>query len=618
MLQRKPIYRDFEIRTGPPLGDGYPYLVRGPCRAHVGAGYLRLPFAWEEIMSQLASWRAGDYAGVSEGRDAKGVSPFQRWGQTLYEALFSPMVQDLYRQSLEEAEGRLRLVLTLSQPELARLPWEYLHDGTKFIGLDLQTPIVRGVVATPWPTDADRPLRLLIVAASPADQAMLDVAGERRLITEELQKAISRHDVVVRQLIGDEIEKELPQTLLEFAPHVLHMAGHGTWDSFLLEGASGRSRALSGTSLRDLLCNIKSLRLVVLNACDLAGVGERPRLSVAARLVQVGLPMAVGMQFPISDRGALAFSEGFYEALAQRFPLEAATAWARVRISYYLGREAEDALEWGTPVIYVPATPWQVDWRLVMTRALAQGLQQATQAELPQVVVGRDGKEMHLVPAGSFTMGTSDGPEDERPEHAVDLPAYWMDTYPVTNAEYARFVAATGHRPPLHWEGGEFPPTQADHPVVNVTWHDARAYAAWAGKRLPTEAEWEKAARGTDRRLWPWGMRFVPGRCNTREAHRGGTTPVDAFVPQGNSPYGIADLAGNVWEWTADWYRAYEGSNYQSDSFGQEFKVLRGGSWRYAGQYARCTARSFDAPGFACDSYGFRCVIDREMYASYA
>jgi len=269
-------------------------------------------------------------------------------------------------------------------------------------------------------------------------------------------------------------------------------------------------------------------------------------------------------------------------------------------------------VEWGTPVVYVPATPWRVDWRQVMARALAQGLQEGAVARLPLTIVGWDGKEMRLVPAGPFLMGDDGGPQDERPRHRVNLPAYWMDTYPVTNAEYARFVAETGYRAPCHWPESAYPLDKADHPVVNVSWEDAQAYAAWAGKRLPTEAEWEKAARGTDGRVWPWGNTFEPARCNTREAGTGSTTPVDAYAPQGSSPYGLADMAGNVWEWTSDWYRAYPGSSYASDNFGEQYKVLRGGSWSYNSTSARCAARTFDSPSFFCDSYGFRCVVDRE------
>lgn len=577
-----------------------------------------MPFSWEEIEPALETlWVAcHDAPGLdAESLAEMGIS-LEDIGQRLGEALFEPAVRECYADCLDEAKGRLRLKLTISQPELARLPWEYLHDGQRFQSLDLDTPVVRGVVTRPWPTRRERPLRLLILGASPSDQAALDLTGEYEIIGRELGKMQRRGEIAVRSLRGDRITRELPQLLLEFAPHVVHFAGHGSFDSLLVEDAAGRSQPLTGTSLRDLLGNVKSLQLVILNACEAGSMAhQRRRLSVAARLVQVGIPMAVGMQFRISDRAALAFSEGFYEALAQGLSLEAATVWARVRISYYLSGQHVDTMEWGAPVIYVSAAPWRVDWNEIMAQALARRLRGGTLARLPRTIIGPDGKEMKLIPGGPFLMGDDDGPEDARPRHRVDLPDYWIDKYPVTNAEYAAFLAATGHRPPPHWTDGGYPPGKGNHPVVSVSWEDAQAYAVWAGKRLPTEAEWEKAARGSDGRAWPWGNTFEPSRCNTREAGRGGTTSVDAHSPQGDSPYGVADMAGNVWEWTADWYQAYPGSHYTNANFGQECRVLRGGSWSYPADAARCARRSFDFPDFLFESYGFRCALDKGMYA---
>jgi formylglycine-generating enzyme required for sulfatase activity len=198
-----------------------------------------------------------------------------------------------------------------------------------------------------------------------------------------------------------------------------------------------------------------------------------------------------------------------------------------------------------------------------------------------------DGKEMVRIPAGTFLYG------DDKEER--ELPEFWIDTTPVTNAEYARFISATDHKPPQHWKGEHPPKEIAAHPVTYVSWYDAMAYAEWAGKRLPTEEEWEKAARGTDGRTYPWGEEEpTPDLCNFGE-NEGGTTPVGKYSPQGDSPYECVDMAGNVWEWTA--------SDYDDKK-----KVLRGGSWGHYPYGVRCANRIRNGPDVAWDNYGFRCA----------
>lgn len=171
---------------------------------------------------------------------------------------------------------------------------------------------------------------------------------------------------------------------------------------------------------------------------------------------------------------------------------------------------------------------------------------------------------------------------------------YYIDVYPVTNAEYSRFIAATGRDAPQHWEDGKYPEHQADHPVVFVTWRDAAAYAAWAGKSLPTRHEWEKAARGTRGNAYPWGDAPTPAKCNVRENGVGETTPVDRYQ-SGVSPYGVYDLCGNVWEWCST--DSKPGRHH-----------LKGGAW--TSPFDRCTpSSSNDAAETMCDDdTGFRCV----------
>ncbi len=231
---------------------------------------------------------------------------------------------------------------------------------------------------------------------------------------------------------------------------------------------------------------------------------------------------------------------------------------------------------------------------------------------------------MVLIPAGEFLMGTDlerADPQD-KPQHKVALPAFYLDKYLVTNAQYARFVAATQRRPPINWKNGRIPQGELMSPVTMVEWNDAADYAKWAGKRLPHEAELEKAGRGTDGRRWPWGNKMDPSRLNTYY-NVGSASNVTAY-PQGASIYGVYDLSGNVAEWTADDMRPYEGSQFSQDAVavnaalpgGQpsqsKYKVLRGGSWKGDPFSTSLYHREFDLPNKANDFYGFRCASSVE------
>lgn len=226
---------------------------------------------------------------------------------------------------------------------------------------------------------------------------------------------------------------------------------------------------------------------------------------------------------------------------------------------------------------------------------------------------------MVLVPAGEFLMGSSTGREDcqdEHPPRAVFLPDFFIDRTEVTNAEYRAFCDATSrpYPPPPGWDAGYF--EKGDMPVINVTWKDASDYAKWAGKRLPTEAEWEKAARGTDGRTYPWGealragLTTLDGRADGFDA----IAPVGSF-PDGASPYGCLDMVGNVYEWTADWYAPYPGSDGSWDRRGDtgfKKRVVRGGDFK--GRLdrpfgiTRASERFCEPPDYRGANLGFRCV----------
>jgi formylglycine-generating enzyme required for sulfatase activity len=243
--------------------------------------------------------------------------------------------------------------------------------------------------------------------------------------------------------------------------------------------------------------------------------------------------------------------------------------------------------------------------------------------ELLEVIQPPRSFEPEMVPirAGEFLMG-SDPQKDknaddaEQPQHKLYLPGYYMAKMPTTNAEYAVFVEAAGHKPPEHWEGEKPPQGKEDHPVVCVSWDDAMVYCKWlaevTGKlyRLPSEAEWEKGARGTDGRIYPWGNEWDAGRCNAWEGGKNDTTPVKAY-PQGGSPYGLLDMAGNVWEWCHSLYRQYpyDALDGREDPEAEGDRVARGGAILNPATDLRCTFRVGFGPDGRDWCLGFRVVV---------
>jgi formylglycine-generating enzyme required for sulfatase activity len=245
---------------------------------------------------------------------------------------------------------------------------------------------------------------------------------------------------------------------------------------------------------------------------------------------------------------------------------------------------------------------------------------------------------MVKVPAILYLMGTSDGQledlaqrfdwaEDygaglagtpfqwERPHHAVALATYEIGRYPVTNAEFARYFETTRQRAPEHWGGQVPPPELARHPMVHVNWREARAYAAWLAKetglayRLPTEAEWERAARGDDLRLWPWGDEWDAQLVNWSPTEEGGIVAVDQLPPGGDSPLGCTGMAGNVFEWCSSRYKKYpyRAGDGRERHRGRKHRVIRGGAWSVDNPgYLRCAARVSADPRHRFEAVGFR------------
>lgn len=234
---------------------------------------------------------------------------------------------------------------------------------------------------------------------------------------------------------------------------------------------------------------------------------------------------------------------------------------------------------------------------------------------------------MLSVPAGRFVRGSNRVDEfqqagemgskkpwykDEYPQHEITLPLFYIDQYEVTNAEYKSFIDDTEWRSPPQFVDRDVPSGRERFPVAQVNWYEAERYCQWRGKRLPSEAEWEKAARGTDGREFPWGNDFEKIKQDADDASAEDIAPVGSFK-EGMSPYGVMDMAGNVWEWTSDWYRPYPNGTFKSALFGEKQKVFKGGGGGRVGHYAlplfyRSAYRSSIAPEQAFADLGFRCA----------
>jgi len=232
--------------------------------------------------------------------------------------------------------------------------------------------------------------------------------------------------------------------------------------------------------------------------------------------------------------------------------------------------------------------------------------------------------DMILIPAGEFIMGSdsADAKNDERPVHKVYIDAFYIDRYEVTNSQYQKFILETGYAPPrvdqewaaeYNWNGTSFPATKADHPVVLVSWNDAQQYAVWCGKRLPSEAEWEKAARGG-----LVGMQYPLGNSITFDhaSYDKGyfrdkkICRIGSFKP---NSFDLFDMSGNVWEWCQDWYAEdyYKSAPYKNPAGPQEgiYHVFRGGSWVSQEAFLRCSQRGKNVPDYKSHTVGFRCAI---------
>ena len=695
-------YEDFDVSIEAATGRAYQVNV-----LHSPAGEARevVEFPFDSVALQLQLSQLENALLKSSGRSrrepSKTEQPVLAFGKALFDFLMHGEVGRRYAVSYDrcqQAGKGLRLKLRIQDPLLAALPWEFLYDQRfdHYLVLSQRTPLLRYLeLPRPLrPLHVTPPLRMLGMVASPNNLPRLDVAVEKARVEEALRDLRADGLVELTWLEGQGW-RDLQRAMRRGEWHLFHFIGHGGFDKLQQEGylvfadRQGEAVRMSATNLARLLGDHDPLRVVLLNSCEGGQSGDDVFSSTASTLVRRGIPCVVAMQYEITDAAAIEFARTFYESLADGLPTETAVSDARKSITF----SRQNSLEWGTPVIFThapdgvlftlaeaaavppePASPTQPEagreprgprlkrpWRLnARGLPLIESWEQLQDvAELPpRIIWVKDQKEMALIPTGPFTMGTTEAeakelssefgwelrqPMAETPQRKVTLPDYYLDLTPVTQADYALFLAENpGYRLPLvneewarpyNWdESTRRPPTELlPHPVVLVSWEDAQAYARWAGKTLPSEEQWEKGSRGTDGRRYPWGSDWDSKRLNSAERLAGyeiktaiewnkwwnknkdslykqvNTIAVGSYLT-GASPFGLLDMAGNVWEWCDAWYAAYPTSQAQHDDFGRKYRVVRGGSWGNDRSYARCAIRNRDAPGFRNNNVGFRCA----------
>lgn len=543
-------------------------------------------------------------AGVAQ---AMGV---QEFGSRLYQAVFAGAVGTCLLRSLDEARRRqvglrIRLRLAHDLTTLNDLPWEYLYAPTlrRYLALSDQTPLVRYLETEQGvqPLPVQPPLTVLAVLASPCDWAQLSVDKEWSRLQSALANLQQAGLIRLERLPAATLDAL--QARLRLTPvHVLHFVGHGYFGEeqggVVFETETGTSRLVSAETLGMLLHDHTSLRLVFLNACEGArSQRSDPFAGVAQRLVQQGLPAVLAMQFPVGDQAAIALSSTFYRALADGLPADTALGEARKDIA-----AQGDAMEWGTPVLFSRSD----DNRLIELPHTGPSQEIDLQPFEPKTV---------SVPGGPFVMGSQPGPgvsPHETPQHSLVLPAFRIGKFPVTNEQYERFVSQTGRlvAPEMGWEGQKPPADKLAHPATGLSWYDALAYCRWLSSQtgrtytLPTEAQWEKAARGVDGRVYPWGDAWEAGRSN---AGGSDTSPVEAYQPQ--SVYGCHDMVGNVRQWTlALWgerlaepdaryrYPLHPDDQNNKTISDQVRRIWRGSSYSDPAGQHRCAARGAQLP----------------------
>ena len=589
-----------------------------------------IPFSDVELENfQL---RIGQTRRVMRRLESSSMEAIKAFGGTLFKAVFQDEILNTLHNSLDECnrQGKgLRIRLRMNNaPALVNLPWEYLYNPylNRFLSLSTSTPLVRYLELPEQitPLAMDLPLRVLVVISNPSDFPELDVDREWNNLKTALGD-MEKRGILVLERLETTTPIALQYMLRRNEYHIFHFIGHGGFDEqaqdgiLLFEDDQGHGHKLSGEYLGTLLHDERTLRLVVLNACEGAKTGNKDLFAgVAQSLVQQGLTAVIAMQNEITDEAAITFAREFYTAIIDGYPVDAAVSEARKAI-FSMGNDTE----WGTPVLYMRApdgqvfsitktspsmeapsiaqpepakvktvsvkdAPWNKPDASVKlnppTNQVAQNTftapyqpvtltPQAVKTRTRRLVIspklwtfllaggglvvlallGLAARNLFFLPphlasySGMVQVDTELYKADAG--DPATLPVFWIDRYETTNAMYAQFLQKSKGTPPSYWINGKYPAGQGDFPVHQITWEQANRYCAALGKRLPTKAEWEFAARGPFGWQFPWG-----NEAYSVKQELDGTLPVNGNSAN-RSYFGVYYMSGNVGEWVSNAYK---------------------------------------------------------------
>ncbi len=564
------------------------------------------------------------------------VAPAQSGRELLDHLLSDAKIRDGWQRAWGQSEHRrVRLRIDPTAPELHPIPWEVLHyaepdKAAVALAATATTPFSRYLADTNPAGEpvTDRPLRLLVAIAAPDLDEYENLAAVKPALEKEiLQTALAgvpSPDLEVTYLDGPVTLPAIEKALRD-GYHMLHMIAHGRFNpkkeiaSLCLADDDNEVRWTKTAEFVEMLNGLtQKPRLIFLASCQSAtrSPTDAFRGFAPALVREAGIPAVLAMQELVPMDTAREFTAAFYPQLLKHGLVDLASNEARAAV------HTADLSGGRIPVLFS---------RLPDNRLF----------DIPQIQIGKPRLSYEpktvLIPAGPFLLGSDEGQANQAPRHQVDLPAFEIGRYPVTVKEFATFIEDTGQVvPSLGWPGQKPAEAQEKLPVTGVTWYLALAYCTWLSQKtgrtyaLPTEAEWEKAARGPDGYRYPWGDEWLEGRCN---ADPGQIKPVDAYAPQ--SIYGGYDIVGNAREWTCSLWGsqprrpetrfAYPQTHDQIDQTwrpdsprhnltanSQMRRIYRGGAGSTPDQL-RCTIRKANMPETRLDlhRHGLR-VVRRE------